>query len=230
MPVCSELPASPAAVRNIEYPLSALHSSYAIPAKQISVEQEIKRSRFVTDIGHAESKADALAFIEQIKIREPEARHHCWAYIAGHPESSVERSCSDAGEPQGTAGKPMLNVIQHKNIGEVVVVVSRYFGGIKLGAGGLVRAYSSSVQQAFEALPLSRRTATSPATLHLPFALESQIRRLLDGMGIEIRQALYQDNVELHVDVELGREPELKEAVTNSSNGDATVTFPKSCA
>ncbi|WP_206675280.1 YigZ family protein [Mariprofundus sp. NF] len=204
-----------------------MQTSYNIPAAPICVEQEIKRSRFIADIAHAEAKADALAFIELIKQREPEARHHCWAYIAGHPVQSINRACSDDGEPQGTAGKPMLNVLQHKNIGEIVVVVSRYFGGIKLGAGGLVRAYSSAVQQAVEALPLKLHTTTLPAIIHLPFALESQIRHLLDGLQIDIMQTLYQNSVEMHVEVELGRELEFEEAVINASSGSASVTFPR---
>jgi len=204
-----------------------LSSSYNIPAEHICVEQEIKRSRFITDIGRAESKTDAMAFIAQIKIREPEARHHCWAYIAGHPVSSIERGCSDAGEPQGTAGKPMLNVLQHKEIGEIVVVVSRYFGGIKLGAGGLVRAYASSVQQTIDVLPLSRHIATVPALLHIPFALESQIRRLLDGYNIVIKQTLYQNDVEIHIDVEVGMQLDLEKKLANVSSGSATIIFPE---
>ena len=192
------------------------------------MQQEIKRSRVITDIAQAESKQAALSFIELIKKREPEARHHCWAYIAGHPVQSIDRACSDAGEPQGTAGKPMLNVLQHKNIGEIVVVVSRYFGGIKLGAGGLVRAYSSAVQQAVEALPLKLHTTTLPAIIHLPFALESQIRHLLDGLHIEIQQTLYQNSVAIHIEVDLGRELELEEAVINASSGSGSVTFPES--
>jgi len=198
-------------------------ASYSIPAADICVEQEIKRSRFVTDIAQIEDKAAALAFIEQIKQREPDARHHCWAYIAGHPAESVERGSSDAGEPQGTAGKPMLNVVQHKNIGEIVVVISRYFGGIKLGAGGLVRAYSSSVQQAIDALPLRQRVMTIQAVLHTPFALENNMRHLLERMEIAIQSSDYLENVQLHIEVEQGREFALHDAVCEKSNGKATL-------
>jgi len=203
-----------------------LSSPYNIPAEHVCVEQEVKRSRFVTDIGHAESKADALTFIDMIKQQQPEARHHCWAYIAGHPESSIERGSNDAGEPQGTAGKPMLNVLQHKNIGEIVVVVSRYFGGIKLGAGGLVRAYSSAVQQAVDALPLTRHIDTTDATLRVPFELESSLRRLLEKLGIEIKETIYRDDVAFHIAVESTKAEELEKAITNTSHGTANLTFP----
>ncbi|OIO69501.1 MAG: YigZ family protein [Zetaproteobacteria bacterium CG1_02_53_45] len=205
-----------------------MRSSYSIPAEHICVEQEIKRSRFITDIAHAETRADAVAFIERVKTQQPEARHHCWAYIAGHPVESIERASSDAGEPQGTAGKPMLNVLQHKGIGEIVVVVSRYFGGIKLGAGGLVRAYASCVQQAIDALPLSLRIATLPAVLHIPFALESQARHLLDGLNITIKQTFYQHDAEMHVDIEVGRQQEIEQILTNASSGNIRIHFPES--
>ncbi len=203
-------------------------SSYNIPAEHICVEQEIKRSRFITDISHAESKSNAMAFIEQIKTREPGARHHCWAYIAGHPVASIDRGCSDAGEPQGTAGKPMLNVLQHKEVGEIIVVISRYFGGIKLGAGGLVRAYSSSVQLAIDTLPLTRHIATVPALLHVPFALESQVRRLLDSHNIVIKQTLYHFDIEIHIDVETGSQQDLQEKLSNVSSGRVNIHFPES--
>lgn len=203
-----------------------MSQSYPIPAQAVRVEQEIKRSRFITDIGHAVTKDEALSFIERIRQTQPEARHHCWAYIAGHPAASVERGCSDDGEPQGTAGKPMLNVLQHKGVGEIVVVVSRYFGGIKLGAGGLVRAYSGSVQNAFESLLLTRRIATVSATIRLPFALESQIRHLMDSFNIEIHQSCYQECVELEIDLEIGSEQLIEEAITNISSGMATLHLP----
>ena len=204
-----------------------MSSPYNIPAHSICVEQEVKRSRFISDIAQAESKANALAFIAQIKQREPDASHHCWAYIAGHPIESIERGCSDDGEPQGTAGKPMLNVLQHKNIGEIVVVISRYFGGIKLGAGGLVRAYSSSVQQAVDALPLSQRIITNRAVVHIPFALESNIRHLLETSGITIRESYYLDDVQLHIEVEYGKESELYSAIQEKSAGKAELKLHK---
>lgn len=200
--------------------------AYPIPAGPVTVETEVKRSRFICDIAPVASKAEALAFIEAIRAREPEARHHCWAYIAGHPVSSIERAASDDGEPQGTAGKPMLNVLQHKGIGEIVAVVSRYFGGIKLGAGGLVRAYSAAVQQGVDALELAERVATTEATIRFPFALESSIRRLLESMAIDITHTDYQSDVRFTLSLACGREQELTDAITNHSHGSATILFP----
>jgi len=201
-------------------------SSYPIPAEAVTVETEVKRSRFICDIAPAVNKAEALAFIASIRLREPEARHHCWAYIAGHPVSSIERAASDDGEPQGTAGKPMLNVIQHKGIGEIVVVVSRYFGGIKLGAGGLVRAYSSAVQQGVDALELTRRVPTIQGTIRFPFAMESSIRRLLEQMNVDIIDSDYQSETIFTVSLPCDREQELHDAITNHSHGTASISFP----
>jgi len=202
-------------------------SSYHIPAHHICIEQEIKRSRFIADIDIAENKPAAQAFIELIKKRQPDARHHCWAYIAGHPVASIERACSDDGEPQGTAGKPMLNVLQHKNIGDIVVVISRYFGGIKLGAGGLVRAYSSSVQQAIDALPLSLRVITIKAVLHAPFALESHMRHLLENASVSVINSSYQEDVQLFINIEQGKELALDRAIKELSSGKASLSYDK---
>jgi len=200
-------------------------TSYPIPAAAVMVETEVKRSRFVCDIGPAASKAEALAFIESIRLREPEARHHCWAYIAGHPVSGIERASSDDGEPQGTAGKPMLNVIQHKGTGEIVVVISRYFGGIKLGTGGLVRAYSAAVQQGVDALELTQRVPTTEGTIRFPFAMESSVRRLLEQMNIDIIDTDYRSEVVFTVSLPCGREQGLRDAVTNHSHGSAIISF-----
>ncbi|MDQ6979702.1 MAG: YigZ family protein [Mariprofundaceae bacterium] len=199
---------------------------YPIPAQSVRVEQVIKRSRFVIDVGHAVTRAAAIAFIEQVRTDQADARHHCWAYVAGHPDHSVERASSDDGEPQGTAGKPMLNVLQHKGIGEIVVVVSRYFGGIKLGAGGLVRAYSSSVQQGVDALMLMQRIPLTTVTIRLSFAQESQVRHLLEQVQATIQHCDYGSEVTLIIETSVGSERKLKQAILNSTQGAARVTFP----
>jgi uncharacterized YigZ family protein len=197
-----------------------------IPAKNICVEQEIKRSRFVVNIGHTASKADAQAFIKDISTQYADARHNCWAYIAGHPISSIERASSDAGEPSGTAGKPMLNVLQHKRIGEITVVISRYFGGIKLGAGGLVRAYSSSVQLAIDALPLKDVIATIEAKISCPFALENQIRHLLDKEHIEIVNTHYAEALDITALIPIDLKESIKHTIYDKTQGKVEIIYP----
>lgn len=199
--------------------------SYLVPADTIVVEQELKKSRFIASAGRASNKAEAAAFIQAVRRTFPDASHNCWAYIAGEPNNTVEIGMSDDGEPQGTAGKPMLNVLQHKGVGEVVVVVTRYFGGVKLGAGGLVRAYSNAVQAVMEELPLEKVVAVKEAALLYPYAQESNIRRLLEGLGIEIIDTHYQENVTMHLKVPENLGDELQEKATNQTHGEATLRW-----
>ncbi|HPE61392.1 MAG TPA: YigZ family protein [Thiolinea sp.] len=172
-------------------------SSYLIPAATVEHEQTIRKSRFITFIGHAPDAAAALDFIATIRARYPDARHACWAYIAGEPGNTTAISCSDDGEPGGTAGRPMLNVLQHGDVGEIVAVVVRYFGGIKLGAGGLVRAYSSSVSLAMKQLVTGERVALVSLKLGVPFALEDSVRRALQQHGAGIEAATYEQQLTL---------------------------------
>ncbi|GAK29250.1 YigZ family protein, partial [Serratia liquefaciens] len=121
---------------------------YPIPAGPISVSEEIKKSRFITLLAPTSGVDAAKAFIQQVRDEHPAARHHCWAFVAGPPTDSQQLGFSDDGEPSGTAGKPILAQLMGSGIGEITAVVVRYYGGIKLGTGGLVRAYGSGVQQA----------------------------------------------------------------------------------
>lgn len=198
---------------------------YLVPADTVVVEQELKKSRFIASAGRASSKAEAAAFIQAVRRTFPDASHNCWAYIAGEPNNTVEIGMSDDGEPQGTAGKPMLNVLQHKNVGEVVVVVTRYFGGVKLGAGGLVRAYSGAVQAVMEELPLSKVVAVKEAQLQLPYAHESSIRHLLDSLKIEVVNTHYQEQVLMHIKVPENQTGELEEKAINQTHGEATLRW-----
>lgn len=195
------------------------HSPYSIPRETIQIEQEIKRSRFIATVGHAADKSQANQFIDEIRQAYPDARHHCWAYIIGNPHDSVINGMSDDGEPQGTAGRPMLQVLQYRQLGEIVAVVSRYFGGIKLGAGGLVRAYSSSVQLALQELPMTEVVATRRVQLTFPYAFENTIRHLLEGFKIAIALADYQEAVVLHLDIPYDIYEELSIRIKNQTHG-----------
>ncbi len=175
--------------------------NYQVPAAPLQYEQVIQKSRFITHIQRVEDKPQAKAFIESIKAQYPDARHHCWAYIAGHPTTTTALGFSDDGEPQGTAGKPILNVLQHKHVGEIVLVVVRYFGGIKLGAGGLVRAYSSSASLAMDKLELQTLVASKTFTLNLSYELESKLKHLLVSMHINIQQSEYTEQITYTFDV-----------------------------
>ena len=124
-------------------------------------EEEIKKSRFITYLQHTEGLEQAKAFWAEIKAQHPNARHHCWATVAGKPTDSQQLGFSDDGEPAGTAGKPMLSALQGSQVGEISAVVVRYYGGILLGTGGLVRAYGNGVQQALKLLETERKSNVS---------------------------------------------------------------------
>lgn len=146
---------------------------------EFSHEIEVKRSRFIAYIAHTPNKPSSEAFIERISTLHHKANHNCWARISGTRENTDCWHCNDDGEPKGTAGKPMLNVLEHSDLCEITVVVTRYFGGIKLGAGGLVRAYSLAVKEAVQLLPTMEKLLTFPFNLQLPHSLVSDIERIL---------------------------------------------------
>lgn len=143
------------------------------------IEQTIKRSRFITSIAHADSPEAAKRFVQKIKDEFPDARHNCWAFCAGAAGSSSQIGASDDGEPHGTAGRPMLTVLMHCGVGEITAVVTRYFGGILLGTGGLVKAYQSSVKLGLENLPLCDRMIASEVSVGLGHRFVTPLLRML---------------------------------------------------
>ncbi len=147
-----------------------------MPAAAHEAVVEIKKSRFIARAAQASDRAAAMALLERSRADYPDARHHCWAYLIGNPETASGAAMNDDGEPSGTAGKPILNVIRHKGIGDVMVVVSRYFGGVKLGAGGLTRAYSNAAEAVLAELPLAEQRPQCALTLSLGFAQEQPLR------------------------------------------------------
>lgn len=171
----------------------------------------------------AQSKADAAQRVEELKQRYPDARHHCWAYIIGDPEQALAAGFNDDGEPSGTAGKPMLNVLMQRKVGNVVAVVVRYFGGIKLGAGGLTRAYGAAVSGAVDNAKLTLLQPKSTLCITVPFALEERVRSLLTKAGAEDITAQYISEVTLSAQCEQRLDTELAEAITNATGAQAKV-------
>ncbi|WP_163832730.1 YigZ family protein [Spartinivicinus ruber] len=202
-----------------------LESTYAIPTQPITVEHEVKRSRFIALIEHVQDRQQALATIEQIKIRYPDARHHCWAYVAGPPEGATSIAFSDDGEPQGTAGKPILNVLQHHKIGEVLVVVVRYFGGVKLGAGGLVRAYSGVTQAALEQLSTKLKVPCLSGVINCHYSFEPTVKVILEEYQGSIIDSQYTEQVTITAKVPLENKQQLELAVINKSKGQAQLKW-----
>ena len=173
--------------------------SYYIPAQSHEHCYEVKKSRFIAQVHPVQSREEAMQWLEKTRQQYPDARHHCWAYLLGNPKSPANVAFSDDGEPSGTAGKPILNVLNHKDIGNILVIVIRYFGGIKLGAGGLVRAYSTATQQAIEQLPLVECVPMTELRMACDFASESELRRMLETIAAEIISCDYQNDIQLIV-------------------------------
>ncbi|WP_317931578.1 YigZ family protein [Halioxenophilus sp. WMMB6] len=175
-------------------------AEYQVPeAEQIS-EIEIKRSRFICYLARAENREQAQTYISQVRAQHPQARHVCWAYIAGPPGTTV-LSMSDDGEPSGTAGRPMLAALQYSGVVEVVAAVVRYFGGIKLGTGGLQRAYSDSVVAALQACPMVACQPMELCRIEFPFADEAAVRRLLEELAVSLVAVEYGQSVAMKVAV-----------------------------
>jgi len=171
------------------------------PGEVFRVEQTIKRSRFIASVGHTPGVEEAKAFIEQIKAEFEDARHNCWAYCAGAAGSTDRIGASDDGEPHGTAGRPMLTAVTHSGIGEVTVVVTRYFGGILLGTGGLVKAYQSSVKMALEAVPTRIRTKTKRIKFSVEHRFVNQFLRKIETANGRILEKNFDMDADFDVEI-----------------------------
>ena len=192
---------------------------YSIPAKQYRHEEVVKRSQFITTIAHASSADEANAFIASIKHEFPDASHNCWAYVAGPPADSARIGMSDDGEPHGTAGKPMLNVLLHSDVGEVVAVVTRYFGGTKLGPGGLVKAYSNAVKNTLEGITLTQKRQLITLMLNFDYAHTNAIKTLIDTHDATIINESYQAHVSMQIAVPIEQKNLFCNAITDLTAG-----------
>ena len=159
-------------------------TSYDIPKNSVFYQETIKKSRFIAHLQHTPDVESARAFISEIKTKYSDAGHNCWAYIAGAPSDSQVLGFSDDGEPNGTAGKPMLNVLLGAEIGEITAVVTRYFGGIKLGTGGLVRAYGGTVNHALDELDVGEKIPEIRVEGVSEYSHQGVIEKILEGYNI----------------------------------------------
>ena len=158
-------------------------SRYPIPAGVHRAQETIQRSRFITTLSHAPRAAVAHEFVRQIRDEFPDATHNCWAFAAGPPGSTSHVGLSDDGEPHNTAGKPMLNTLLHSGVGEIVAVCTRYYGGAKLGTGGLSRAYSSGVKLALDALPTEPKIDRVAVEIVIGYENVNDLHRIMTEMG-----------------------------------------------
>lgn len=194
---------------------------YFTVARRAEAEEVAKGSRFLARVARAASVAEALAFTEEVRARDPGATHHAWAYLVG-----ADYRFSDDGEPAGTAGRPMLEVLQRRGLDRVVGVVTRTYGGTKLGAGGLVRAYGGTFAKALDLAGSEEVRPRTRLALHLPFACMDAAHRLLDAWpGLE-KSAPDFDGEGMRLRLELPREgvEPLKTRLAELSRGGARFT------
>jgi uncharacterized YigZ family protein len=170
-------------------------SRYPIPARIHRVEEVIQKSRFITTAGHAPDSDAARAFVDRICAEYPDATHNCWAFVAGPPGSTTSVGMSDDGEPHGTAGRPMLTALLHGEVGEIVAACSRYFGGTKLGTGGLSRAYSGGVKLVLESLPTVERVERVTLQIVVDYESVDVLQRLLEDVEAVVESKKYGERV-----------------------------------
>jgi uncharacterized YigZ family protein len=201
-------------------------SRYQVPAATHRVEHEVSRSRFITTIGRAPTVEEAQAFIRAVADEFRGATHHCWAYVVGPPGDTGRVGMSDAGEPHGTAGRPMLNALLHAAVGDVVAVVTRYYGGTKLGTGGLVRAYGGGVQAALATLPVTERIDYVTLAVTIDYAKLTALQQLCPEHEAEILAQEFAAQVRVTLRVPDGNAARFRAAVLDASRGQASLTDP----
>lgn len=160
-----------------------------------------KKSKFIANVFYVESQEEANKYIEEIRKKYFDARHNCFAYSVLAEEGIVNRF-SDDGEPSGTAGSPMLNILNSNNITNTLVVVTRYFGGILLGTGGLVRAYSDAAKKAIDSIELVDIEKGKEVLIEISYQDVEKLKYYLNKNSISIRDTIYKENVEVYVDIE----------------------------
>ena len=190
-------------------------SGFLIPSGPGEAEFTEKRSRFLGHLRHVESEEEARAFIAETKKKYYDARHNCWCYLI---RDGAERY-SDDGEPQGTAGIPMLEVFRREGVTDAVCVVTRYFGGVLLGAGGLLRAYTKSAGDALRAAGISSLRLWQRVDIPCSYALAERVKAELAALGLTVADVCYAEAVTLRVFTEPEGLEALAERLRDISGG-----------
>lgn len=182
-------------------------------------EINIQKSRFIAYVNRAETEEEAQAFIDEIKKKHWNATHNCSAYMIG--ENDQIQKANDDGEPSGTAGVPMLEVLKQRGLKDTVVVVTRYFGGIKLGAGGLIRAYSTATSEGIKATGVVERRLAQLYRTTIDYHFLGKVENELHSSPYIIKKIDYLEKVQLETYVNVGDEENFEEWMTNLTNGQA---------
>jgi len=197
-----------------------------IPAQETRVEIKVVNSRFIATIAPVFGVDEAKSFIERIKTEYADASHNVPAFVIGHG-SSVMAHCNDDGEPGGTAGRPALAVLQGSGLGDAAVVVTRYFGGTKLGTGGLVRAYGDAVRAVLDALPRAQKVATHTVMVAIPYHLFERVRLLAEAHSGHILDEAFAADITMTIQFTVEHYPEFQEALSQLSHGQVAAEIVK---
>lgn len=198
-------------------------STYTILAAPVESTTEEKNSDFLTFLHPVTSREEAIAHVDLHRKKYPDANHVCWAYVIGNTRQPQTQAFSDDGEPSGTAGKPMLHVLTEREVGNSLAVVVRYFGGVKLGAGGLVRAYSAAVSEAVSCAQLTQVTPSVHIQVAVDFAKETKIRHIVNMYKGQILNVDYATQVILDISLAASQAELFTQQVINETAGDAIV-------
>lgn len=182
----------------------------------------LSKSRFLTYVERVETEEEALQFIDKIKKMHASATHNCSCYMIG--EHDQIQKANDDGEPTGTAGVPMLEVLKKQGLQDTVVVVTRYFGGIKLGGGGLIRAYSKATSEGIAAAQVVERKRHYLMKIEIDYVWLGKLENEIRGSVYTLRDIQYAENVEIYVHVLKEEEQTFTEWITELTNGQAVVT------
>ena len=200
---------------------------YPVPAERHRTQVTIERSRFVCTIARAETTEAAQELIRNLHAEFPDATHNCWAYVIGPPGSTGRIGMSDDGEPHGTAGRPMLTVLLHGGVGDIAAVVTRYYGGVKLGTGGLVKAYGGAVQQALETLPRVEKVELVERSVTIGYASIDAVRQLLPIHEADVIDERYGEDVSYRLRLPASRVAALDGALLDATRGQVRLVVPE---
>ncbi len=202
-----------------------MSESYSIPAKPITIEEEIKHSRFISFLFHCPSEDALKCALTNIEAEYPGANHYCYAFIAGAPDNNVAMGSSDDGEPSGSAGRPMLASLQGAEIGEIGAVVVRYFGGTKLGVGGLVRAYSSGIKQGLAQLETEIKQIRYPGRLACDYHQLKDVEHFLELCEGLVVDKVFTDRVSLSFEMPKATQSRFNQELATLSQGRLKAEF-----
>ena len=195
------------------------------PAGFAEAELVVSRSRFVSRAEPAPTREAAEAAVRQVRLAHPHASHVVFAYLVGPPESETA-GMSDAGEPRGTAGRPVMDILRGSGVRDVVLTVARYFGGTKLGTGGLVRAYGGAARMVLARLPVRVGVPRCVATAEVPYELLDAVRRCVARSGGSVLHERFATAVAMDVEVPIATEPHLAAELLDVSRGRVQLTRP----